>query len=48
LFDQCERSNDGYKKRAESLYAFLNRCAGAEWDAVRRGDNAATPGGNTG
>jgi len=29
LFDEYERNNDGYKKRAESLYEFLNRCAGA-------------------
>jgi hypothetical protein len=36
VFDEYERDNDGYKKRAESLYEFLNRCAGAEWDAVRR------------
>jgi len=36
LFDEYERNNDGYKRRAESLYVFLNRCAGAEWDAVRR------------
>jgi hypothetical protein len=36
LFDEYERNDDGYKKRAGNLYEFLNRCAGADWDAVRR------------
>ena len=36
LFDNSERSNDGYMKRAEGLYKFLNRCARPEWEEVRR------------
>lgn len=35
MFDEYERDNDGYMKQAESLYAFSNRCAGPEWEAVR-------------
>jgi hypothetical protein len=35
LFDERERDNNGHKKWAESLYGFLNRCAGPEWDEVR-------------
>jgi hypothetical protein len=36
LFDEYERTNDGYMKRAEDLYGFLDRCARPEWEEVRR------------
>jgi hypothetical protein len=36
LYDDSERTNDGYMKRAEGLYKFLNRCARPEWEEVRR------------
>jgi hypothetical protein len=36
LFDEYQRTNDGYMKRAEDLYGFLDRCARPEWEEVRR------------
>jgi hypothetical protein len=35
LFGEDERTDDAYKKQAESLYKFLNRCARPEWEEVR-------------